>query len=554
MTNVIKQSLKTLFRLFNFYLNGYEEKIIKLEKEFKKIITKSNNKKILFTQSFSIYGPSYVHDKLMAYSLSIRGFDICATFCDGIQEIECNVYGGVWQGKQNFTNNCNYCQKQSEELWSFLDKKNIFKYSQYLTQEDFLKIDSIINEIPYDGWSCFIYDDWDFGLMAENILVNNYVVADYKLIKKHEELGRSHLRNLLLCKFACEKIITQISPDRIISNDSFYGMWKIWELLAKKYSIPFYSHWSGTRFGGWTYAYNDAAMNLNFSKSWNNYSKVPLTNNEINRVEKWLEDRALGKDMIIDTASLQSFKNENVDFSNLDKSKPIALLSANVSWDLAALNKEVFYESMMDWIIDTIDWFKVHSEYQLIIKSHPAEFFPGIPETKETVISVIKKQFSELPSNIFILSPKANISFYDLISFSTIGLVYTSTVGLEMAARAIPVISIGRSHYRGYGFTLDPDSRVKYFSILDDVLKGEKNIEFEKVKDLSYKFIKFNFFHYFCKNDLIEFKEGTGEGINIKINKIQDLYKGRNKHFDYVLGCIEKGTSILNKDKWIGES
>jgi len=554
MTYTIKLFFKKIIKAFGLRMTHNEKKLLKLERDFKSLNHKRLNKKILFTHSFSIYGPSYIHDKLMAYSLSIRGYDIYATFCDGIQDIECNVYGGVWQGKQNFKNNCNYCQKQSEELWSFLDNKRIFKYSQYLTQEDILKIDSILNEIPYDGWSCFIYDDWDFGLMAENILVNNYVVADYKLIKNHEELGRSHLKNLLLCKLACEKIITEISPDRIISNDSFYGMWKIWELLAKKHSIPFYSHWSGTRFGGWTYAYNDAAMNLNFYKSWKNYSKVSLTNNEINRVEKWLEERTLGKDMIIDTASLQSFKNENVDFSNLDKSKPTALLSANVCWDLAALNKEIFYKSMMDWIIDTINWFKDHSEYQLIVKSHPAESFPGIPQTKETVISRIKKEFSELPLNIFILSPKAKITFYDLIPLSTIGLVHTSTVGLEMASRGIPVISIGRSHYRGYGFTFDPESRDEYFNLLKDILKGNKKIELEKIKDLSFKFIKLNFFHYYSVNGLMEFKEGSGDDIKIKINNIQDLYRGKNKNFDYVLECIEKGTGILNKDKWIGES
>mgnify|MGYP006410535095 FL=1 len=555
----MKLLVKKILKLFGIYFNKVEGRLLELEKEFKefkKFKYFSNGKKVLFTHSFGIYEPSFIHDKLMAFALSLRGFKIFATFCDGIQDTECNVYGGVWGGKEQFNKNCQNCQNKSQKLWSFLNPNNIFKYSHYLNQEDYVKTDATLEKILNDKWSNHQEDGWDIGFWAKDILVNNYVVSDYKLIENYEKLGRAHLRNLLLCKLACEKIIEDTNPDRIISNDSYYGMWKIWEFLAKKHSIPFYSHWSGTRIGGWSYAFNDASMNLDFSKSWENYSKNPLTNDEKNRVEKWLVDRMNGEEMVIDTASLTSYKNEEFDLTQIDTNKPTALLSANVVWDLAALNKEVFTKSMADWIIETINWFKQHPEYQLIVKSHPAEYFPGIPETKETVISMIQKEFSEIPKNIFVLSAKVSSTVYDLLSLSSVGLVFTSSVGMEMAARGFPVISAGKSHYSGYGFIYNPSSQSEYFRILENCLSDKRDIERLKNKDLAMKFIKFNFFHYFTKTGFMEFsfgKEKNGR-LHMNIERLVQLEKGHSKNFDYIVDCIENGEAVLSENKWMEES
>ena len=321
MKKKVKASIKNIFKIFGVYFNPAEKKLLKLEKEFKSVKHIGNGKKVLFTHSFSIYEPSYIHDKLMAFALSLRGFEIFATFCDGIQDIECNVYGGVWGGGDSFKSNCQNCQNKSKELWSFLDEKNIYKYSKYLKEEDYLETENIWKKIPYDEWHRYTENEWQFGLWAKDILVNNYVVADYNLIENHEILGRNHLKNLLLAKIASERVIKDINPDRIISNDSYYGMWKIWELLAKKNNISFYSQYSATSIGGWCYAYNDATYNLDFSKSWKNYSKLSLTNDEKQRVDKWLIDRMSGKEMIIDVASLASFKNEDFDLTQIDITK-----------------------------------------------------------------------------------------------------------------------------------------------------------------------------------------------------------------------------------------
>lgn len=548
----MKNKIINIFENISVNFNTIEKKLARLEKELHSVGNISNGKKVLFTHSFSIYEPCFVHDKLMAYALKLRGFDIVGTFCDGVQNVECNVYGGVWGGGKNFEKNCINCQKKSEKLWSFLDSNAIHKYSKYLTRSDYAHVETILSTIPSGEWLRFSVGDWKIGMWAKDILVNNYVVGDYKLIENHEVLGRSHLKNLLLAKIACERIIKAVKPDRVVSNDSYYGMWTMWELLAKEHNIPFYSHWSGTRVGGWCYAQNDASMKLDFSNSWKNYSKINLTNDEKQRVEKWLADRIGGKEMIVDTASLASYKNEDFDLTQIDLSKPTALLSANVIWDLAALNKEIFTSNMSEWIIETIKWFKQHPEYQLLIKAHPAELHPDIPKTKETVESILKKELSTLPDNVFLLSPKVSISVYDLFPISKVGLVFTTSVGMEMAARGIHVITAGSSHYRGYGFTLDPNTKAEYFKMLENTLLSEIEVDIEQIKDFAMKFIKFNFFHYFSKIGLFEFE--FGKKIRLNLSSLQDINRGGNPHFKYVIDCIENGEAILSENRWPKES
>ena len=126
-----------------------------------------------------------------------------------------------------------------------------------------------------------------------------------------------------------------------------------------------------------------------------------------------------------------------------------------------------------------------------------------------------------------------------------------------MAARGFPVITAGRSHYRGRGFTLDPNCSNDYFEIIEKCLLDQYLFNKEQTIDLAQKFIKFNFFHYFIKHDLIEFKfynNASYPKVRINVDSVLDLKRGKNIDFDYVVDSIELGQPILDKNKWMRES
>ena len=506
--------------------------------------------RVLYGPSFAIYSPCFIHDRVLSYALRLRGAEIVPIYCDAVQSFECNVWGGVWKG-QSFEESCRNCVNQSQKLWQN-SRIPALKLSQYLQGDEIEEITARTEHLDAEQWVTYTEDDLPFGAWAKDILVNNHVVGDYHLVTNYHFLGLAYLRNLLLLKVAYERIIDGVKPDRVIANDSYYGMWAILQKLCERKGIPFYSQWSGARQGTWCYAHNDAAMNLDFSKPWKSFSQIPLSERQKNKARSWLDGLSSGKEMVFDKASLAEHHTDRFDLSRIVPDKPTALLAANVIWDLSALNKQVIFAGMIDWIAETIHWFAAHPEFQLIIKPHPGELNPFIPATEERVEVGLSRRGVHLPGNVFLLSPKANVTVYQLFPVVQVGLVHTTTVGIEMAARGMPVITTAKSPYRGFGFTIDPFSQEEYFELLERTLLGEKILNLDSQIDLVHKFILFYRYHYSTKIDIMDY--AWGKTPRLKVKSLQELLPGKNPYRDYIIDSIMAGLPIVSEDRWPPES
>ena len=93
------------------------------------------------------------------------------------------------------------------------------------------------------------------------------------------------------------------------------------------------------------------------------------------------------------------------------------------------------------------------------------------------MVEVVRQVMPRLPEHIRLIGPRDKVNTYDLIEVADLGLVYTTTVGMEMAMKGLPVIVAGQTHYRGRGFTYDPDSWVDYFKLLGQMLEHPANFQ-----------------------------------------------------------------------------
>lgn len=147
-------------------------------------------------------------------------------------------------------------------------------------------------------------------------------------------------------------------------------------------------------------------------------------------------------------------------------SRPVVLLATNVLGDSLTLGRQVFSQSMADWLSRTVQYFAGRPDVQLVIRVHPGEQLThGI-----SMVDVVHQVLPRLPEHIRLIGPKDKMNTYDIIEVADLGLVYTTTVGMEMAMYGVPVIASGKTHYRGRGFTFDPDSWVSYFKLLGQIL------------------------------------------------------------------------------------
>lgn len=146
--------------------------------------------------------------------------------------------------------------------------------------------------------------------------------------------------------------------------------------------------------------------------------------------------------------------------------RPVALLATNVLGDSLTLGRNVFSASMAEWITKTVQYFAARPDVQLVVRVHPGERLMKGPSS----LDVIRAALPDLPENIKLVAPLEKVNTYDLMEIAGLGLAYTTTVGMEMAMRGVPVILAGQTHYRGRGFTYDPTSWSEYFATADRLL------------------------------------------------------------------------------------
>jgi len=150
--------------------------------------------------------------------------------------------------------------------------------------------------------------------------------------------------------------------------------------------------------------------------------------------------------------------------------RPLALLATNVLGDSLTLGRQRISETMAEMIVKTVDYFIQHPEAQLLVRVHPGE----LKTHGTSMVEVLESAYPTLPENIHIIRPEDKTNTYDLMEIADLGLVYTTTVGMEMAMSGLPVIVTGKTHYAEKGFTLDPSTWSEYEDMLDTVLADPK--------------------------------------------------------------------------------
>ncbi len=217
-------------------------------------------------------------------------------------------------------------------------------------------------------------------------------------------------------------------------------------------------------------AQNDIVMHQNTDALWAARGSRPLTDEQRQQIAEFEDARSQARKYGKGTRFWQDVAR--VGGGQLRESlklddRPVVLLATNVLGDSLTLGRHVFAASMAEWVDKTVRYFAAHPEVQFVVRVHPGERLMKGP----SIIEVIDRALPERPEHIHVIGPTEKINTYDLMEIAALGLAYTTTVGMEMAMRCVPVIVAGDTHYRGRGFTLDPSSWDEYDSLLDEALR-----------------------------------------------------------------------------------
>ena len=154
----------------------------------------------------------------------------------------------------------------------------------------------------------------------------------------------------------------------------------------------------------------------------------------------------------------------------INHQSPYFLLGTNVIGDSATLGRQTIFETQKEWLTKTIEWFQANPRYRLVIRVHPGELIGPTP----LPLAPLAKELSAGHPNVLVVGPDERVNSYALARRAKGAAVFVSNLGVDLSARGLPVISVGRTPYSGLGITAEPKTEEQYFEQLYSIFSGNQ--------------------------------------------------------------------------------
>lgn len=308
---------------------------------------------------------------------------------------------------------------------------------------------------------------------------------------------RGFLESAVVMVDAIEALLDQERPDVVLMTNGLFFSEAILLDRARRRGIEAITYERGIPVGTVLFERNKPAIRFDVDRYWDVARTQSLSEPENQELDDYLLARSRGNSGVIDLwPTMQREQKALVRRLHLDSGAPTAVLFTNVLWDSAVYGRDVGFDGMFDWVNRTIELFSHATEYQLVVRIHPAEVRIPLSTSRDRVVDRIHRRFPQLPSNVRVVTPDDPASSYTLIDLADAVLVYTSTIGLESAVSGRPVVVAGRTHYGGRGFTLDVPSRRQFEGRVQEALQRKRLDNYEVQLARRYAYL---FFHEFMQ-------------------------------------------------------
>ena len=280
---------------------------------------------------------------------------------------------------------------------------------------------------------------------VESALLKHFHVG---VLEENEQVAaqRTRLREAASVSERVGHAVAALRPDRVVMSHGIYCTWGPAREVLLEAGIPILTYGEGKKKDTMKFNWNTSADWWDVSDEWERVRDVPLTQAQERQIDDYLASRRRhDRD-----ARVYNFGEEEPAEAlrsrlGLDPTKPTCVLFTNVLWDAASAQREIAFSNPVEWVTETISWFARHPEKQLVVKVHPAEVVIG---TRQPFASILAREFPTLPENVRLIPPDAEVNSWSVIELADLGLVHTSTIGMELPLEGVPCVVVSRTHFR----------------------------------------------------------------------------------------------------------
>ena len=501
--------------------------------------------RVLLATSMGGFNHGAVTDKALAIALTLRGAKVDIFLCDGAPGCHLTKIGKEPPAKIIETDvrvRCGSCVTTGDETFAALGL-TVHHLSDFLTDADRAEAEALAATAPVETLKSWTLGAWKLGEHALAGALRFFALGDLRKVKEADGVARKFVKASVLTARGVDRILAEGGYDVVSANHGIYSPQGVIGEVARARDVRVVNWNPAYRRSCFIFSQGDSYHHTMVTEPTAVWENMRLTPAQRERIEGYLRDRRQAKgDWIWFNKADDIGESEIAKELNLD-SRPVIVALTSVVWDAVLHYESNAFESLTDWMLQTIRYFQGRPDLQLVVRIHPAEV-TGFVKSRAKMGDAIAKAFPVLPENVRVVQPDNPMSTYSLMDHANAVIVYSTKTGIESSAQGMPVIVAGEAWIRNKGFSLDATSPESYRAILDTLPLKAPLTEAQRERALVYAY------HFFFRRmiDLPFLTAPRPAEFEIEIERLGDLGPGEFSGLDCVCDGILTGSLFVHDD------
>ena len=496
--------------------------------------------RVLMATSIGSYAHAVSLESALAAALTFRGAEVHALLCDGSMtacaECEASLYPDVekFVAQGPARDLCRDCQWPAERVYGQLGLK-VHRYGDWLTPEDRAEARRMASSLPADQVESFTMDGLAIGEHAHAGALRFFATGSLAGEPHAESVLRRYLESALLTAFATRRLLRTVGFASAVFTHGIYVPWGIIGEVARQENVHI-STWNvAYRKRRFIFSHDDTYHHTLMTEPREHWEHMKLSATQERELMQYLRSRREGMfDWIVFHQATLQEPGVIARRVGIDPAKPVIGLLTNVTWDAQLHYPANAFPNMLEWLVQTCEYFAGRPDLQLLIRVHPAEI-NGFPPSRQPILQELRKRLPRLAPNIIVVPPDSGMSTYALMSLCNAAIIYGTKMGVELTSVGLPVIVAGEAWIRNKGLTHDASTPAEYFEILGRLPFGERlgERQLTRARRYAYHF----FFNRMIPLPFIQPKAGYPI-YNVKLDSLKVLLPGASQGLDIICDGI----------------
>ena len=430
--------------------------------------------RVLIATNIGGHGPVGVFESTLAAALALRDAEVEIVLCDAalpaclkaeFADLPDDTILTERRLPQTF---CPSCISRGRAMFEPLGLK-VRYLSELITDDDRAEARRVAEGLPADQIDGYLMDGLKVGEHARAGALRYYTRGDLQGESHGETVLRRYLEAAIISVSAYRRLLGQQRYHVAVFHHGLY---------VPQGSVGEVCREAGVRVVNWVVAYRNNSFILSHGETYHHtlmsepasdWQDMDWGERQRGEILAYLKSRWRGeRDWIGFHEKPEEDAAAVAGALGLDLQKPVIGMLSNVVWDAQLHYPANAFPSLVDWTARTIDYFAGRPDLQLLLRIHPAEV-RGTSPSRQPLLEEIRRRFSVLPPNVFVIPPESPVSTYAAMQLCDSVLIYGTKTGVELTAVGIPVVVAGEAWIKNKGLTLDAATPEAYFRILDSL-------------------------------------------------------------------------------------